>query len=484
MSFGAEIIARLGLNTTSFSNGLKQAGSNLQSWASDSSGEIRKVSAGVEGLKKLFVVGGLLTAARTFFQGAIEHARAYRGETDEGINATRRFADKLDELSVIGAKAGIAIVGWVEKAAVGLASIVYGTDAAADAFNKMNAAAESAMNDERAAKLAAAQERLAKATTDIAYAEQDNYGKLAILINQVNDLKDKQRSYDKDSAEYVDLQVKVEQNLAQQRKVNAQIRQQDIEAARVAEERTAGEIAAAEEARLARLDALRIKREALVQAAAEEAALAGKMDAIRNAPSGGGPNDVPASELDFEWKRDAQGNLVLDKNKNPIPDPDTIRPKRGGIGPGAKFDRGMMFAMGGEKTFQNPADQFIYEQTRRRDELDRIDRQIAALEEQIQAGYTRMAFGGLTRNYVLDDLRQAQYALQNRRSNIDGYLFDPKYSDALGRSVPGEQIAVRLGSLEDIEKETRDEIRGLRRLFEQGGARVRNTDETPRNPRG
>lgn len=502
MAFSSEIVAKLGLNTSGFTSGLANASSSLQNWSGGMQKEVGALTRSVGTLRNLFMVGGLLGAARAFFGEAIDLARNYKGALDENIEATKRFDVKMQELGSTFAKAGVWLVGTVEKGAIGLASLVYGADAAADAFDRMNKAAAAALDDERAKKLAEAQERLGKVTRDIQFSETDNWGKLVILINEVNDLKDQQRKLDKGSAEWLDAQTKIEQNLAAQRKVNAEIRKQQIEDSRNAEAKAADETKAAEEARLLRLQQLREAREALVAAAEREAAIAAKVEAIRTS-KGKGPAGVDADRLDFDvrtYKQDVYGTdaagktivvhragePMLDANGNPIID--SIRAKAGGIGPGASFDRGAMFLMGGETTFKNPAQQVIYEQQLRANTLEKIDRLIADLEGKIYEQTQRMAFGGQTRNYMIDVWRQDVDALRNRRSNVDRYLFDPTYADRLGRSIPGEQIAVAGGALEDYAKKTADDIAAVRRLFETGMARtasiVVNADAIRGNPRG
>lgn len=271
MAFSAEIMARLGLDTTKFQNSLANADTSVRKWSAGTTGSVGDVSRSVEGLRKLFMAGGILTAARAFFQGAIEHAREYRGEVDSSIEATKRFGDTLDKLKVTGAQWGVSIIGAVEKAGFGLASLIYGTEAAADAYNKMDEAARQALDAERVKKLTDAKTALAKVNRDIAFSEADGMGKISILTREQVDLRTQLREVGEQTVEGQKLLGELAQSEAAIRKLSADILKDEARSAEAkadAEQRANVELEKQKAAR----DALVVKIKA--EAAAVEAKVA------------------------------------------------------------------------------------------------------------------------------------------------------------------------------------------------------------------
>lgn len=218
--------------------------------------QIGNVSTSVEKLRSLFMLGGLLTSMKAFFSSAIEHARDYQGEVDGAVEATKRFGDTMDRLKVTGAKAGVEIIGWVEKAGFGLASLVYGVDAASDAYNEMDAAARKALDDERTQKLTTAKEQLAKIIRDISFSEAGYNGKLVILLNEQSDLRAKIRDVGAETVEGQKLLGELVQSEHQVRKLNAEISKEEA--------KSAAEKAAAEKKASAELETQKKARDELI----------------------------------------------------------------------------------------------------------------------------------------------------------------------------------------------------------------------------
>lgn len=232
MAFSAEIKARLGLDVSKFQSALANADTSLRAWSAKTTGGVGDVSRSVEGLRKLFMAGGVLTAARAFFQGAIEHARQYQGEVDSSIEATKRFGDTLDKLKVTGAQWGVAVIGAVEKAGFGLASLIYGTDAAAEAYTRMDEEARKALDAERAKKMADAQAGLAKVTREIAFKEADAVGKILILTRSQVELKTKLREVGEETVEGQKLLGELAQSEHQIRQLSAELAKADAATAK------------------------------------------------------------------------------------------------------------------------------------------------------------------------------------------------------------------------------------------------------------
>lgn len=455
MSISSQIMAKLGLDSSKFSQGLNEAATRIKAWSASSQNEAKGIAQSFEGLRKVFIAGGIITGVKAFFDTAISYSREYAGATDEAVNATRRLGDTLDGIKLTGAKAGVAIVGWIESASIGLASLVYGAEAAADALDAMNAATAGAASEEAIQKRAAAENALAKTRRDIAMSEADAYGRLAILINESLDLKQQQRALEEGSAEWLTLQASLEKNLAEQRKADAAARKGDADAIRQKEEATLASIAEAEKARATRMDELLKKREALVAAAAAEAEQEKRIASIRAAGTAAG--------LDFTMGAD--GN------------PTDIRAARGGVG-GGSFDRGAMFLLGGERTFNDPAAQLAYEKRYKEQTLEKLNAEIAQLEREYQDTKRRAAYGGQTRAYMAPLQLERLTALRNRRANVDRYLFDPNYQDGAGRSIPGQQIEVMGGKFEDYAKATAKSLDDIRRILTDKGITVRNFPNT------
>ncbi|WP_438481369.1 hypothetical protein [Oleiharenicola lentus] len=487
MAFSSEITARLGLNTEKFHSGLTSAEARLRKFSADSQREAKGIGAAFEGLKKVLLAGGLVTAMSSFFRSAINYSREYQGEMDENVNATRRFGDSMARFEQTKAKAGTWVVGTMEKFGIALGSLFYGVDAASGALDEFSAESKKAFDDDIVRKRQAAEQALAKTRRDIAFGEGDELAKLVILHNEAADLKQQQAAFEKDSTEWIQKQIELEKNLAAQKKETDSLRKQHVEEIRLKEEQTNSQIATAEKERLARMEQLIARRSKLVEIAAAEAQVAEKAARVRNAPAVGA-SGVAGSDLDFELKTYAQdvyemvngvmtrvhaaGTPILDANGNV--QPTNIRSARGGIGPGASFDRGAMFLLGGERTFGNPANQLGYEKDYRARTIDKINQEIAQLEREYQEVMRRVAYGGKTRTYMAPILLDRIDGLRNRRAHVDDYLFNPGYSDKLGRSIPGQQIEVAGGSLENYAKATASELSHIRRILSDKGIVVRN----------
>ncbi|MBX3736028.1 MAG: hypothetical protein KF715_05010 [Candidatus Didemnitutus sp.] len=219
-----EVRGKLGLDTNDWASSLGRASVRLDNFSERAVESSRTIKRGFDGLKNIFLAGGLLTAAKEFFQSAIDYSQKYEGAVSQDIAATRRFGDALDAIKITGAKAGVAVVGWVEQAAIGLASLVYGTEAAVDAYDTMQKEAAKAADEEKARKIAAAQDALGKGRQDIALAEAPGpWERLVILINAAVDLRERQRGLEQGSADALALQLDIEKNLAAQRKITADL---------------------------------------------------------------------------------------------------------------------------------------------------------------------------------------------------------------------------------------------------------------------
>ncbi|MFZ5495274.1 MAG: hypothetical protein ACOZE5_08045 [Verrucomicrobiota bacterium] len=191
MALVGDILARIGGDNSDLrsvladsENRVSKAFRAMAGSAGESAMQMEGVSRSISRIRNLFLLGGLLASVKGFFSSAIEYAREYKGAIDEDVEATKRFSGALDQLKVTGAKMVVEVIGLVDKAAFGLASLVYGVDAASDAYSEMDAAARKALDDDRTNKLTAAKEQLAKINRDIAFAEADNIGKVNILLNE------------------------------------------------------------------------------------------------------------------------------------------------------------------------------------------------------------------------------------------------------------------------------------------------------------
>lgn len=470
MSFSSEIRAKISLDTGGFASGLVTAGARLNEFVGRAQREAKSLAGSWEGLRKVFLAGGLLTAVKGFFDTAIEYARKYEGAADESVQATVRLGNTFDEIKETGARAGVAIVGWIEKASLGLAGLVYGADAAADAFDSMNAAASGGADEKAVKARLAAEAELAKVRRDVAMSEGDANQKLVILLNEQLDLRSKLRGLQEGSVEWLQTTAALEKKSAEVRKADAESLADADRRRRDMEKKSLEEIAAAEETRSKRLEELAAKREKLVVLAQAEAAVEAEMGRI-TAARASGASGVNASDLDFDFQRDSQGNLVLDAKGRP--QPTNIRSKRGGVG-GGSFDRGAMLLLGGERTFNDPAAQLAYEKTYKSQTLDKINAEIAQLEREYQDTQRRAAFGGQTRTYMAPLLLDRITALRSRRANVDGYLFDPNYADGAGRSIPGQQIEAMGGAFENYAKSTAKSLDDIRRILTDKGINVRN----------
>jgi uncharacterized protein YbcV (DUF1398 family) len=127
----------------------------------------------------------------------------------------------------------------------------------------------------------------------------------------------------------------------------------------------------------------------------------------------------------------------------------------------AAFDKGAMKLLGGERTYNDSGQQVSYEKALREQTLRQIDFQIDEVNARIQRLQSYAGSGARTGVYQLPELQSQLRALQDRERNVDRFLFDPKYSDALGRSVPGQQIAALNGEQEDLLRRTADGIAEL-----------------------
>ncbi len=202
----------LGLRTEQFQAGVKQTLAAAKS-----------IDAGMKDAFKIFTAGGALFAIRNFFTAAVSYAREYKGATDENIQATLRFGESLEKWEQAKGRLGSWVVGTTEKAAIGLASLVYGTEAATSALDQMNAASEKALDAERAKPYLNALDQLAKVNRDIAYAEGTHYQKLTILLNEQVNLKGKIRDVGEDTIEGLKLQGELARTEQSIRKVTADI---------------------------------------------------------------------------------------------------------------------------------------------------------------------------------------------------------------------------------------------------------------------
>jgi hypothetical protein len=314
MAFSAEIRARLGLDVSDFKNSLASADSALRGWSASTTGSVGAVGRSVEGLRKLFLAGGILTAARAFFQGAIDHARKYEGEVDSSIEATKRLGNTFDSLKVKGAELGITVVGAVEKVAIGLASLVYGVDAATEAYDKLDEAARRALDEERARRLADAKTALAKIVRDIAFSEADALGKISLLTKEQVELKTQLRAIGAETVEGQKLLGELAVNEQQIRKATADLAKADTASAK--------EKAAAEKETNAELEKQKKLRDELVsKIKLETAATVAKHQAEANAIIEGADRAAASQGFDAVTPEEQQAVLdwVAGGRKGPAP---------------------------------------------------------------------------------------------------------------------------------------------------------------------
>ena len=268
MAYSSEIIAKLGLDPSGFKSGLDRAESRVTAFQSRTIAGFSGVSRSLADLQKLFIGGALFNEAKSFFSAAIEYARTYKGAVDEDVLATQRFAAELEKWNTATASATTFVVGAIERATVGIASLIYGVDAASDAWNKMQEATQAALDKRRMDEYQAALDRLGKTNRDIAYSEADNWGKLTILLNEQIALREKIREVGKETVQGATLLADLAKSEAESRKVLASI---------TAEEQRAATAKAVEEARTGKaLTEQADLRAKLVTLANEEAAAARK----------------------------------------------------------------------------------------------------------------------------------------------------------------------------------------------------------------
>lgn len=138
----------------------------------------------------------------------------------------------------------------------------------------------------------------------------------------------------------------------------------------------------------------------------------------------------------------------------------------------ASFDKGAMYTLGGERTYNSAGDQLAYEKSLREEALREIDSQIAETQARIQKLQSYAGTGARTGTYELPALQSQLSALRGREQHIDSFLFDPRYQDALGRSIPGQQAATLSGQSENLLKRAADGIDQLNTTLTSGRVQV------------
>lgn len=259
MALSSKIIAKLGLDTAEFSAGLNRVNNSITQFAGQTSAGIRGVTRVVGDLRRLFLAGGLFTAAKSFFDSAIEYSRNYKGAMDENVNATLRFSESLDKWQQAKARFGSAVIGAIEKGTIGLASLIYGVEAGTAAWDEMNAATQRALDDKRVKDYAAALQGLAKINRDIAFQEADAWQKVTMLINEQADLKQRIRDVGAETVEGAQLLGQLAKSEAESRKI--------IDGLMKEEAKAVAEKAAAEKAAVAELEKQKLAAADLVKTA-------------------------------------------------------------------------------------------------------------------------------------------------------------------------------------------------------------------------
>lgn len=264
-----QIWLMLGLKPEGFRAGMKQA-----------TAETKEFESGWKGLAKIFAAGGFTTLVLGFLRSVVDHARESKDQLDQNTAAVVRFGNSWDSAKKTFMDVAVQGLGtlanWVEKGAIGIASLVYGVDAASDALNEMDDAARRAASgtEELARKVAAAEAALAAGRRSRALSEASASERVVILINEENDIRAQMRAATGDTVKLLELQNALEAKILERNKANAAAAKEETKAteeqARVAKAAAADADAALKAKSAAMQDQLRTQ-EQINDAAAEEA---------------------------------------------------------------------------------------------------------------------------------------------------------------------------------------------------------------------
>lgn len=248
-----EIAIKLGIKTGDLKAALADAGAAVKKFKKEGqeddknslAKQFARAKEGLEKFRSVLAGAGLVAIFRQLTDAANKFADDYTGAYDEAVGATLRLKETQNDLgatvSKLVGRIGVELVGAMDKFGIVVGSLVYGTDAASDALNQLDAANKKAFDDAKAKKFREEQEKLAKVMRDNALQALTDNDKINMLAGEFVKLLQEQAKLQKDSIEYVKKTIEVETKRGELNKQEAETRKREAEDQKKAAEELARE---------------------------------------------------------------------------------------------------------------------------------------------------------------------------------------------------------------------------------------------------
>ena len=449
--------AYLGLNTSDF---------HAKAGAAEK--DLKRFAEGVGTIGKVFSAGGTITAVVSFFNSVVAAARESEDQLDANVQAVRRFGDSLDNAKETVSGWGIASVGVLNRVGEATGQMAKEFWAFArgrsDELRQQEAVAAST---ERAA--AEAEARLAQAIK-----HQKEYVAVTEGLKKIDEeraafrakqLTDEEKLAAFANAAYVAAErandatlttLERRQALLDQRR--AEMGMEEAQAAlhaKVEAQRAKIQAEADKEAAAAAAD--RLKTQELLAKYAEEDADVKRRALSYEEQLGALTREkaelqkrIVSETITEEERRDALvrlrqtekelATIIAGENeRSAAAAAEELASREAAVIVSQKrptYGTDAMNFLGGPRQYDDPARQLAYEQELVESVTRDIDREIAALEEQLRRN---AASGSRAGRYQRSAIEDQLGALRDRRGNVADYVFDPDYQDALGRGIVGQR---------------------------------------------
>ncbi len=446
MALTEEISVKLGISTAEFKAALKDAGATVDSFKKTGEttedeglrGTLKNIKKEMKEFRELLVAGGMIEAVRRFFDFAIDAANKSKDTNNENVKAVREFGKALEEVKPAVGSVATALLGFFNQAGEGWGMII----------NRLRGvtAEQERLYEQTQKDLDAQTENIkktneiAKIKRDSAFQEADLLEKAKILLHDNLALEAQIQKVKLDSVEYAKLEAQIKKNnldagklIADQEKQTAELRQKTAEAAQKA---------AAEEAKY-KAEGLKLDTE-LAKIAYDKLTPEQKIVELKKQQAA-----IQYDLLDGDQDENGVKRDLIDLEKNvaeveklrssilrteivPAEEKVTKEKKEQLVTSQATLDiASRMIAMYGFTIDSDPAKQQINEQAQRQSANESTQREINALEAEINK-YQQS--GAKTAQYLIQQDRAKEDALRQRLNN-DNYIFDPNYTDSIGKGI-------------------------------------------------
>lgn len=405
MALADEIAVKLGLSTAQFKAALKDAGADIRNFTKEGQVGTETFANSMKGLNNTFkqlqvlLAAGGLRAVLGFFEDLAEKAKASKDIIDENIDSTRRWGEEWTEFKNSFTGGAIQILGFVAeigrnagdmissliggvKNLFGAGGFVEGFRATADEIIRANAAEKQTRQDMLETNAEIERRKTAmKAVAD-----------------------EKKRALDADKEAIRVLKEQYDQELKLQ------------DATR--------ELAAIEfKARVEKMNT----QEKTAAYAAEILKLESEISKFTQFIAQGGKLTLQGTQDLIELKKQV---VALTQEQAKAEENITKQMK-------GQYDIGILKISSGIQTYGNKADQAAYEKGL----VEQTKRELQNQINEIQGKIDMYLSGGSSFGaYELPALQERMRELQARKQNVQGYIFDPRYQDALGRGIFGSQV--------------------------------------------